>query len=178
MERGAEAKTVNSVLAAALRQGYSGPTRPHPMAAYEDTTAVSALLDRHEPLERLAAMVLGLLVLVHSRLDVGLGQWVAGALPADTLRQKLERLRGQLPAMSEARRAGFEALLRQCDDLALLRDERVHGRWVADVRSGRLVSLGGAAPAEPLACSMEDLQEALESLRQIEVDLQALRSAA
>ncbi len=155
------------------------------MSAYseDDDIPASEPDTQREPLERAAAMRVGMIVFAFSRLDMHLAlglAWAAqegagGRNPAPGLdfHEKLSRLQTVADAMESAeRRQAFLGWIDQCRALEVLRNEFIHGRWLPDTRTGKVVSFTEEADG-----STGEVSYSLGELDAIASQLDALRAA-
>ncbi len=155
------------------------------MSAYreDEDTPANDLDARREPLERAAALRVGMIVFAFSRLDMHLAlglAWAAEESPGDRnpapgldFHQKLGRLQAVVDAMEAAERRGaFQGWIDQCRALEVLRNEFIHGRWLPDTRTGKVVSFTEEADG-----STGEVSYSLGELDAIASQLDALRAA-
>ena len=163
------------------------------MLGYDDALSPGEPRARQEPLERAAAVQVGLLQFAWSRLDMHLGLslgWARGeGAPAASreaglgldFHAKLDALAALLAKQPESEwREGLTRWIAQCRALEVLAPGFMQGRWLPDVRSGRIVHLylaPGGQVAERSHTLLE-LKALVGALDQHRADLQTLRYAA
>lgn len=163
------------------------------MLGYDDALTPGEPRARQEPLERAAAVQVGLLHFAWSRLDMHLGLslgWARGEGAAAAPREaglgldfhaKLDALAALLDQQPAAEwREGLGRWIAQCRALEVLEPGFMQGRWLPDVRSGRVAHLraGPDGGAIERTHSLLELKALVGALDQQRADLQTLRHAA
>lgn len=143
-----------------------------------------------EPLVRAAAMQVGMIIFAFSRLDMhlalGLGWAVEEGAPAAERAQsqglgfhdKLALLQSIVHGMAVAeRQQAFQGWIDQCRAVDVLRNEFVYGRWLPDVRTGKVVNLTDEADGSTgeVAYTIPELEAVVAQIDSLRADLLALR---
>ena len=163
------------------------------MLGYDDALSPGEPRSRQEPLERAAAVQVGLLHFAWSRLDMHLGLslgWARGEGAAAASREaglgldfhaKLDALSRLLEQQPPAEwREGLARWVAQCRALEALEPGFMQGRWLPDVRSGRVahLCLGPSGQAVERTHTLLEIKALVGALDQQRAELQTLRYAA
>lgn len=144
-------------------------------------------LARREPLVRAAAMQVGMIVFAFSRLDMHLALALrrtaeeagdpaaAGPGEGSDFADRLQRLQALADGMEPGeRRQAWQGWIAQCQSLDILRPAFVHGHWLPDVRTGRVVNMVAGGTGE-LSYSLQELDAVIAQIDSLRLGLQALR---